>query len=111
MAMPPLYRIDIGKETFYALDETEKDRVISEASRKGSRAQPYTQRFKGLGEMNPEQLDETTLNPASRRLIQIQVDDKESLMEHMDMLLAKRRSGDRFNWLKENGDKFETELL
>ncbi|MEG3765007.1 DNA topoisomerase IV subunit B [Alteromonas sp. 14N.309.X.WAT.G.H12] len=111
MAMPPLYRIDIGKETFYALDEIEKDRVINEAKRRGSRAQPYTQRFKGLGEMNPEQLDETTLNPASRRLVQITVNDKERLMEHMDMLLAKRRSHDRFNWLKDNGDQFETELL
>ena len=111
MAMPPLYRIDIGKETYYALDENEKERIIDEAKRKGSRATPYTQRFKGLGEMNPEQLDETTLNPASRRLIQITVDDKEILMEHMDMLLAKRRAGDRFNWLKANGDQFETELL
>jgi topoisomerase-4 subunit B len=111
MAIPPLYRIDIGKETFYALDEDEKNRIVDAAKAKGNRATPSIQRFKGLGEMNPDQLDETTLNPASRRLVQIKIEDADELLEHMDMLLAKKRSPDRYEWLKANGDQFETELL
>ncbi|MDR2225014.1 MAG: DNA topoisomerase IV subunit B [Providencia sp.] len=97
MAMPPLYRIDLGKETFYALDESEKNAVLDRLSRK--RGKPNVQRFKGLGEMNPLQLRETTLDPNTRRLVQLIIDDEnyQETLAVMDMLLAKKRSEDRRN--------------
>lgn len=109
VAMPPLYRIDLGKEVFYALDEEEKTGILEQLQRK--RGKPNVQRFKGLGEMNPLQLRETTLYPNTRRLVQLTIDDHN--MDHtlaiMDMLLAKKRAEDRRNWLQEKGNLAEIE--
>lgn len=110
VAMPPLYRIDLGKEIFYALDEEEKIGVLEQLQRK--RGKPNVQRFKGLGEMNPLQLRETTLDPNTRRLVQLTIDDENTAktLAMMDMLLAKKRSEDRRNWLQEKGDGLAIEL-
>ncbi|MCC8378509.1 MULTISPECIES: DNA topoisomerase IV subunit B [unclassified Xenorhabdus] len=110
MAMPPLYRIDLGKEVHYALDEGEKSAVLDRLSRK--RGKPNVQRFKGLGEMNPMQLRETTLDPNTRRLVQLTINDEnyQETLSVMDMLLAKKRSEDRRNWLQEKGDSIDIEV-
>jgi topoisomerase-4 subunit B len=103
IAMPPLYRIDAGKEIHYALDDSERDHIITKLQKKNSRLKIQTQRFKGLGEMNPAQLRETTMLPDTRRLIQLTLDDEFSISETMDMLLNKKRAGDRKTWLQEKG--------
>ncbi len=110
VAMPPLYRIDLGKEVFYALDENEKDAVLKQLKQK--RGKPGVQRFKGLGEMNPLQLRETTLDPNTRRLVQLTVDNDniEQTLTIMDMLLAKKRAEDRRNWLQAKGNTAEIDL-
>ena len=103
VAMPPLYRIDAGKEVHYALDDEEKQKIIALLS-KNSKTKINVQRFKGLGEMNPIQLRETTMDPNTRRLVQLTLDDEPSTMELMDMLLAKKRAGDRKSWLERKGN-------
>ncbi|MCX9562794.1 DNA topoisomerase IV subunit B, partial [Vibrio cholerae] len=105
VAMPPLYRIDCGKEVFYALDDQEKEGVLERLSQK--KAKVNVQRFKGLGEMNPLQLRETTMDPNTRRLVQLTIDDAEATDEMMDMLLGKKRADDRRAWLQRNGDMAE----
>ncbi len=105
VAMPPLYRIDCGKEVFYALDDEEKAGVLEHLSQK--RAKIDVQRFKGLGEMNPLQLRETTMDPNTRRLVQLTIDDSDETERMMDMLLGKKRAEDRRNWLQEKGDMAE----
>jgi len=105
VAMPPLYRIDMGKEIFYALDEEEKAAVLKRLTKKKKNAKINVQRFKGLGEMNPMQLRETTMAADTRRLIQLHIDSEHQTMEAMDMMLAKKRSGDRKKWLEIEGDK------
>lgn len=110
MAMPPLYRIDLGKEVHYALDESEKNAILDKLSRK--RGKPNVQRFKGLGEMNPGQLRETTLDPNTRRLVQLTISEEnyQETMSVMDMLLGKKRAEDRRNWLQEKGDRVELDV-
>ena len=103
VAMPPLYRIDVGKEVFYALDESEKNAILERMAAEKKRTTPSVQRFKGLGEMNPMQLRETTMVPETRRLVQLTLDEDQATDEMMDMLLAKKRAPDRRNWLEKNG--------
>ena len=105
VAMPPLYRIDLGKEVFYALDESEKEGVLDRFAAEKKRGTPMVQRFKGLGEMNPLQLRETTMDPDTRRLVQLSLDSAKKTEEVMDMLLAKKRASDRRKWLEKKGDQ------
>ena len=105
IAMPPLYRIDVGKEVFYALDEAEKQGVLDRIAAENKRGKVSVQRFKGLGEMNPLQLRETTLSPDTRRLVQLSIELGDDSNKIMDMLLAKKRASDRKSWLEKKGDK------
>jgi topoisomerase-4 subunit B len=107
VAMPPLYRIDLGKEIYYALDEAERDGILDRLVAEKKRGKPQVTRFKGLGEMNPPQLRETTMDPNTRRLVQLTLDDFEVASEMMDMLLAKKRAGDRKSWLESKGNLAE----
>jgi topoisomerase-4 subunit B len=107
VAMPPLYRIDIGKEVFYALDDSEKKGILERISAERRKGAVHIQRFKGLGEMNPLQLRETTMAPETRRLIQLTVSGDDKTEDLLDMLLSKRRTLDRKNWLEAKGDLAE----
>ena len=107
IAMPPLYRIDIGKEVFYALDDAEKQGIIDRIAAEKKKGKVNVQRFKGLGEMNPLQLRETTLSPDTRRLVQLTIDAGDNTNRIMDMLLSKKRSADRKSWLEKKGDLAE----
>jgi len=104
IAMPPLYRIDIGKRVFYALDESERQGVLARIETEKLKGKINVQRFKGLGEMNPGQLRETTMNPDTRRLVQLTVEEDDDTEEQLDLLLAKKRSQDRKRWLETKGD-------
>jgi len=108
VAMPPLFRIDIGKDVYYALDDEEREGILNRIKAEKKRGKVSIQRFKGLGEMNPLQLRETTMDPNTRRLVQLTVGDKAETMEMMDMLLAKKRSSDRKQWLEEKGNLADT---
>ncbi len=110
VAMPPLFRIDLGKQVFYALDEDEKRAVLEKIAREKSKGQPSVTRFKGLGEMNPSQLRESTIHPDTRRLVQLTVDDLDQTHALMDMLLAKKRASDRKGWLETKGDLASLEV-
>ena len=107
VAMPPLFRVDCGKQVFYALDDKERDGVLDRIKAEKLKGQVSVTRFKGLGEMNPLQLRETTMAPDTRRLVQLTLADAKGTDELMDMLLAKKRASDRRDWLEENGDKAE----
>ena len=107
VAMPPLFRIDVGKEIHYALDEKEKQAILARIEKDNSRAKPSVTRFKGLGEMNPQQLRETTMDPNTRRLVQLEIAPRDNTDKLLDMLLAKKRAGDRKDWLEKEGDKAE----
>lgn len=103
VAMPPLYRVDAGKIVYYALDDEEKNTLIAKLS-ETSKGKINVQRFKGLGEMNPIQLRETTMDPNTRRLVQLTLEDEPHCVSMMDMLLAKKRAQDRKAWLEEKGN-------
>jgi topoisomerase-4 subunit B len=107
IAMPPLYRIDVGKRVFYALDDSEKQGVLDRIEAEKLKGKVNVQRFKGLGEMNPIQLRETTIHPDTRKLIQLTVEVGDHTNKVMDMMLAKKRSSDRKKWLEEKGDLVE----
>jgi topoisomerase IV subunit B len=104
VAMPPLYRIDIGKDVYYALDESEKQGVLNRIAAENKKGKVNVQRFKGLGEMNPLQLRETTMARDTRRLVQLTIDADDDTMQIMDMMLNKKRAGDRKAWLEAKGN-------
>jgi len=104
VAMPPLYRVDVGKEVFYALDDAERDMILDRIEAEKKKGKVMVTRFKGLGEMNPAQLRETTMAQETRRLIQLTVNSKDKVDEMLDMLLAKKRASDRRDWLREKGN-------
>ncbi|MEO8307162.1 MAG: DNA topoisomerase IV subunit B [Pseudomonadota bacterium] len=104
VAMPPLYRIDAGKQVGYALDDAERDAFLARLVAEKSRAKPVVTRFKGLGEMSPLQLRETTMDPATRRLVQLTISAQDGADQMMDMMLAKKRAGDRREWLESKGN-------
>nr|MBO2466273.1 DNA topoisomerase IV subunit B [Xanthomonadaceae bacterium] len=110
VAMPPLFRVDVGKQVFYALDEEEKRLLLEKIEREKIKGQVSVTRFKGLGEMNPQQLRESTIHPDTRRLVQLTVDDPEQTHALMDMLLAKKRAADRKAWLETKGDLASLEV-
>lgn len=107
VAMPPLYRIDIGKEVFYALDEGEKQGILDRIEAEKKKGKIGVQRFKGLGEMNPIQLRETVMSGDTRRLVRLTIESGDETNQMMDMLLAKKRSSDRKSWLEEKGNLAE----
>jgi topoisomerase IV subunit B len=107
VAMPPLFRVDVGKQVFYCLDESEKQAMLARIEREKMKGAVSTTRFKGLGEMNPPQLRESTIHPDTRRLVQLTIDEDitdTSTIKLMDMLLSKKRAGDRKTWLEQKGD-------
>jgi topoisomerase IV subunit B len=107
IAMPPLYRVDIGKETHYALDKSERQGILDRLEAEGKRGKIQVTRFKGLGEMNPLQLRETVMDPDTRRLVRLTIEAGDDTAPLMDMLLAKKRSPDRKAWLESKGDLAE----
>ena len=107
VAMPPLYRIDLGKEVFYALDEEERKLILERITREKKPGKLVIQRFKGLGEMNPKQLRETTMLEETRRLVQLTIDDYDDTRSLLDKLLSKKRAADRRDWLEARGDLAE----
>ncbi len=110
VAMPPLFRIDAGKQVMYALDETERDQMLKKIEKDNPRTKPSVTRFKGLGEMNPSQLRETTIDPRTRRLVQLTIEEQDETDKLMDMLLAKKRASDRRDWLEEKGNLAEVQV-
>ncbi len=104
IAMPPLYRIDVGKQKFYALDGSERDQILDRIERDKLKGKVSVTRFKGLGEMNPSQLRESAIDPDTRRLLQLNIEQNDSTYEMMDMLLSKKRAADRKSWLQDKGD-------
>jgi len=107
VAMPPLYRIDVGKEVFYALDEAERRGILDLVAAEKKKGKVSVQRFKGLGEMNPLQLRETAMAEATRRLVQLTMDSGSLVHDTLDMLLSKKRAPDRKIWLESKGDLAE----
>jgi len=110
VAMPPLYRIDAGKQVYYALDDAEREATLKKIESQNARTKPVVTRFKGLGEMNPSQLRETTIDPSTRRLVQLTVDAKDETDQLMDKLLAKKRASDRREWLEQKGNLADVQI-
>jgi len=104
IAMPPLFRIDVGKEVFYAVDDHERQAILARIEAEKKTGKISITRFKGLGEMNPLQLRETSVAPDTRRLVQLVVEDGDDTNSMMDMMLAKKRAADRKRWLEQKGD-------
>jgi topoisomerase-4 subunit B len=105
VSMPPLFRIDVGQQVYYALDEDERRQALERIQKENPRARPTITRFKGLGEMNPEHLRETVMNPNTRRLVQLEIRAGDNTNRVLDMMLAKKRAADRKEWLEKNGNK------
>jgi topoisomerase-4 subunit B len=110
VAMPPLFRVDVGKQMFYCLDEAERDALLQKIEREKMRGAVSVTRFKGLGEMNPSQLRESTIDPDTRRLVQLTIDADDGTSKIMDMLLSKKRAPDRKEWLETKGDLASLEV-
>jgi topoisomerase-4 subunit B len=110
VAMPPLFRVDVGKQMFYCLDEAERDALLDRIQREKMKGAVSVTRFKGLGEMNPAQLRESTIHPDTRRLVQLTVASDDGTAKLMDMLLAKKRAADRKEWLETKGDLASLEV-
>ncbi len=110
VAMPPLFRVDVGKQVFYCLDEAERDAMLERIEREKIKGAVSTTRFKGLGEMNPAQLRESTIHPDTRRLVQLTIEADDGTSKIMDMLLSKKRAGDRKEWLETKGDLASLEV-
>ena len=104
IAMPPLYRIDVGKKKFYALDGAERDQILDKIEREKLKGKISVTRFKGLGEMNPIQLRESAIDPDTRRLLQLNIEEGDATFQMLDMLLSKKRAADRKAWLQDKGD-------
>jgi topoisomerase-4 subunit B len=104
VAMPPLFRVDVGKQVFYCLDDEEKRLMLEKVEREKMKGAVSVTRFKGLGEMNPAQLRESTVHPDTRRLVQLTIEADDGTAKLMDMLLAKKRASDRKQWLEDKGD-------
>ena len=111
VAMPPLFRIDVGKDVYYALDEAEKQGILDRIQAEKKRGKVNVQRFKGLGEMNPLQLRETTMDPDTRRLVQLTLEHGDNTNSVLDMLLSKKRAPDRRNWLESKGNLTDANKL
>lgn len=111
VAMPPLFRIDVGKDVYYALDEAEKQGILDRIQAEKKRGKVNVQRFKGLGEMNPLQLRETTMDPDTRRLVQLTLEPGDDTNSMMDMLLSKKRAPDRRSWLESKGNLADASKL
>ena len=107
VAMPPLYRVDVGKEVFYAVDDAERQGILDRIAAEKLKGKVSVTRFKGLGEMNPLQLRETTMAPDTRRLVRLTLAPGDDTQQLMDMLLARKRSADRRRWLEQKGDLAE----
>jgi topoisomerase-4 subunit B len=107
VAMPPLYRVDVGKEVYYALDESERKGILDRIEAENKKGKVSVTRFKGLGEMDPAQLRETTMHRDTRRLVQLTVNARDKTDQMMDMLLAKKRAKDRREWLESKGNLAE----
>jgi len=107
VAMPPLFRVDVGKDVYYALDDSELKGILDRIEAEKKRGKVTVTRFKGLGEMNPSQLRETTMNRDTRRLVQLTVSGNDKTDQLMDMLLAKKRAKDRRKWLETKGNLAE----
>lgn len=110
VAMPPLYRVDVGKQVHYALDDAERAGILDRITAENPRAKPVVTRFKGLGEMSAMQLRETTMAPETRRLVQLTVDAKDQADQMLDMLLAKKRASDRREWLETKGNLADVQV-
>ncbi len=114
VAMPPLFRVDVGKQVFYCLDEAERDAMLQKIEREKMKGAVNVTRFKGLGEMNPSQLRESTIHPDTRRLVQLTISDigasDDGTTKLMDMLLSKKRAADRKEWLETKGDLASLEV-
>ena len=110
VAMPPLFRVDVGKQVFYCLDESERDAMLEKIGREKIRGAVSVTRFKGLGEMNPPQLRESTIHPDTRRLVQLTIEADDGTAKVMDMLLSKKRAADRKEWLETKGDLASLEV-
>ena len=111
VAMPPLFRIDVGKDVYYALDDAERQGILDRIEAEGKRGKVNVQRFKGLGEMNPLQLRETTMDPDTRRLVQLTLEPGDDTNSVLDMLLAKKRASDRRQWLEAKGNLADTSTI